>query len=86
MDKMEKHLEKCMYETLAKSFTAYHGFVKDQKENLYNEYFNYASKLPKSQRFGKSSMVLAQALNLLKYRDCKEKFKPLKFTPHLVEI
>lgn len=48
--------------------------------------FTYASKLPESQRFGKSTMILAQALNLLKYKDNIDMFKPLKFNPLLVEI
>ena len=50
---------------------AYYSITKTKDCN-YSEYFTYASKLPKSQRFGKSSFVLAQALNLLKYMDyCK---------------
>ena len=42
--------------------------------------------MPESQRFGKSSMILAQALNLMKYKDNIDMFKPLKFNPLLVEI
>jgi len=63
---------------------AYRNFK--EKECMYSEYFTYASKLPESQRFGKSTMILSQALNLLKYKDNIEMFKPLKFNPLLVEI
>lgn len=59
---------------------------EEQKNCNYSEYFTYASKLPKSQRFGKSSFVLAQALNLLKYRGNADRFQPLKFKLQPVKI
>lgn len=65
---------------------AFQSLVTKEKECMYSEYFTYASKHPKSQRFGKSTMILAQVLNLLKYKDNIDMFKPLKFNPLLVEI
>jgi hypothetical protein len=86
IDRIEHAIKYGMQKIAYRNFRAYQSFVTKEKECIYSEYFTYASKLPKSQRFGKSSMILSQVLNLLKYQDCADKFKPLKFTPHLVEI
>lgn len=86
IDRIEHAIKYGMQKIVYRNFRAYQSFVTKEKECIYSEYFTYASKLPKSQRFGKSSMILSQVLNLLKYQDCADKFKPLKFTPHLVEI
>lgn len=86
VNRIEHKIEFGMSEILRRNYNAFHSFVTKAKDCNYSEYFTYASKLPKSQRFGKSSMILSQVLNLLKYQDNIDKFKPLKFTPHLVEI
>lgn len=69
-----------------RNFRTFQSFVTKEKECMYSEYFTHASKLPKSQRFGKSSIVLAQVLNLLKYMDIEDKFKPPKFNLQPVKI
>lgn len=86
IDRIEHALNYGMLKIAYRNFRAFQSFVTKDKECIYSEYFTYASKLPESQRFGKSSMILVQVLNLMKYRDFADKFKPLKFTPHLVEI
>lgn len=86
VNRIEHKIEFGMSEILRRNYNAFSSFVTKAKECNYSEYFTYASKLPKSQRFGKSSMILAQVLNLMKYKDSIDMFKPLKFTPHLVEI
>ncbi len=83
---IEESIKKRILIIMANSPRALAGFIKDQRKVLYNDYFTYASKLPKSQRHGKSSLVLAQALNLLKYSDSIECFRPARFIPQLVKI
>lgn len=86
IDRIEQSLNLGITKIVYRNFRAFQSYVTTEKECMYSEYFTYASKLPESQRFGKSTMILSQVLNLMKYRDFAEKFKPLKFTPHLVEI
>lgn len=86
IDRIEHAIKYGMQKIAYRNFRAFQSFVTKEKECMYSEYFTYASKLPKSQRFGKSAMILSQVLNLLKYQDCADKFKPLKFTPQLVKI
>lgn len=86
IDSIEHALKYGILKIAYRNFRAYQSFITKEKECMYTEYFTYASKLPKSQRFGKSTMILSQALNLLKYKDCIDMFKPLKFNPLLVEI
>lgn len=86
IDRIEHALKYGMRKIAYRNFRAFQSSVTKDKECIYSEYFTYASKLPKSQRFGKSTMILAQALNLLKYKDNIDMFKPLKFNPLLVEI
>ena len=86
VDPIELSLNYGITKIVARNFRAFQCYVTTAKECMYSEYFTYASKLPKSQRFGKSSMILSQVLNLLKYQDCADKFKPLRFTPQLVKI
>lgn len=86
IDRIEHAINYGMQKIMLRNFMAFQSFVTKEKECIYSEYFTYASNLPKSQRFGKSTMILSQVLNLLKYQDFSDKFKPLKFTPHLVEI
>lgn len=86
IDRIEHAIKYGMQKIAYRNFRAFQSFVTKEKECMYSEYFTYASKLPKSQRFGKSAMILSQVLNLLKYQDCADKFKPLRFTPQLVEI
>ena len=86
VNRIEHKIEFGMSEILRRNYNAFSSFVTKAKECNYSEYFTYASKLPKSQRFGKSSIVLAQVLNLLKYMDNADKFKPLKFNLQPVKI
>ena len=86
IDRIEHAINYSMRKIAYRNFRAFQSSVTKDKECIYSEYFTYASKLPESQRFGKSTMILSQVLNLMKYRDFADKFKPLKFTPHLVEI
>lgn len=86
IDRIEQALKYGMRKIAYRNFRAFQSPVTKGKECIYSEYFTYASKLPESQRFGKSSMILAQALNLMKYKDNIDMFKPLKFNPLLVEI
>ena len=86
IDRIEHALKYGMLKIAYRNFRAFQSFVTKDKECIYSEYFTYASKLPESQRFGKSSMILAQVLNLMKYKDNIDMFKPLKFNPLLVEI
>lgn len=69
LNRIEHKIEFGMFEILRRNYKAFSSFVTKAKDCNYSEYFTYASKLPKSQRFEKSSFVLAQALNLLKYMD-----------------
>lgn len=82
---IEESIKRRMLLLMANSPRAFIGFIKDQRKVLYNDYFTYASKFPKSQRFGKS-LVLAQAFNLMKYCDCIECFRPVRFSPQLLKI
>lgn len=68
IDCIEHAIKYGMQKIAYRNFRAFQSFVTKEKECMYSEYFTYASKLPKSQRFVMSSFVLAQALNLLKYR------------------
>ena len=86
IDRIEHAIKYGMRKIAYRNFRAFQSFVTKDKECVYSEYFTYASKLPKSQRFGKSSMILSQVLNLMKYKDNIDMFKPLKFNPLLVEI
>lgn len=86
IDRIEHAIKFGMRKIVYRNFMAFRSSVIKDKECIYSEYFTYARKLPESQRFGKSSMILSQALNLLKYKDNIEMFKPLKFNPLLVEI
>lgn len=86
IDRIEHAINYGMRKIAYRNFRAFQSFVTKDKECIYSEYFTYASKLPESQRFGKSSMILTQVLNLMKYKDNIDMFKPLKFNPLLVEI
>lgn len=86
IDRIEHAIKYGMQKIAYRNFRAFQSFVTKEKECIYSEYFTYASKLPKSLRFGKTTMILSQVLNLLKYKDNIEMFKPLKFNPLLVEI
>lgn len=86
IDRIKHALKYGMLEIAYRNVWAFQSSVTKDKECMYSEYFTYASKLPESQRFGKTTMILSQALNLLKYKDSIEMFKPLKFNPLLVEI
>lgn len=86
VNRIENKIEFGMSEILRRNYNAFSSFVTKAKECNYSEYFTYASKLPKSQRFGKSTMILSQMLNLIKYQDFADKFKPLRFKPQLMKI
>ena len=86
IDRIEHALNYRMRKIAYRNFRAFQSFVTKEKECMYSEYFTYASKLPESQRFGKYTMILSQVLNLSKYKDNIDMFKPLKFNPLLVEI
>lgn len=86
VNRIEHKIEFGMSEILRRNYKAFSSYVTKAKECNYSEYFTYASKLQKSQRFGKSSIVLAQALNLLKYMDNADRFQPLKFKLQPVKI
>ena len=86
VNRIENKIEFGMSEILRRNYNAFSSFVTKAKECNYSEYFTYASKLPKSQRFGKSTMILSQMLNLIKYQDFADKFKPLWFKPQLMKI
>lgn len=86
IDCIEHAIKYGMQKIAYRNFRAFQSFVTKEKECIYSEYFTYASKLPKSQRFGKSSIVLAQVLNLLKYMDYADRFQPLKFKLQPVKI
>lgn len=87
IDRIEHAIKYGMQKIMLRNFRAFQSFVTKEKECMYSEYFfKYASKLPESQRFGKSSIVLAQALNLLKYMDNADRFQPLKFNLQPVKI
>ena len=87
IDRIEHAIKYGMQKIMLRNFSAFQSFVTKEKECMYSEYFfKYSSKLPESQRFGKSSIVLAQALNLLKYMDNADRFKPLKFKLQPVKI
>lgn len=86
IDRIEHALKYGMRKIAYRNIRSFQSFVTKEKDCIYSEYFTYASKLPESQRFGKSTMILSQVLNLLKYKDNIDMFKPLKFNPLLVEI
>lgn len=86
VNRIEHKIEYGMFEILRRNYNAFSSFVTKEKECIYSEYFTYANKLPKLKRFGKSSIVLAQALNLLKYMDNADRFQPLKFKLQPVKI
>lgn len=86
IDSIEQALKYGMRKIAYRNIRAFQSSVTKNKECIYSEYFTYASKLPESQRFGKSTMILAQVLNLMKYKDNIDMFKPLKFNPLLMEI
>ena len=86
IDRIEHAIKYGMLKIAYRNFRAFQSSVTKDKECIHSEYFTYASKLPESQRFGKSSMILAQVLNLMKYKDSIDMFKPLEFNPLLVEI
>ena len=74
IDRIEHDLKYGMRKIAYRNFRAFPSSVTI-KECIYSEYFTYASKLPESQRFGRSSMILAQVLNLMKYKDSIDMFK-----------
>lgn len=87
IDRIEHALKYGMRKIAYRNFRAFQSLVTKEKEFMYSEYFfKYASKLPESQRFGKSSIVLAKVLNLLKYMDNADRFQPLKFNLQPVKI
>lgn len=86
IDRIEHAINYRMRKIAYRNFRAFQSFVTKEKECMYSEYFTYASKLPESHRFGKSTMILSQVLNLSKYKDNIDMFKPLKFNQLLVEI
>lgn len=86
IDRIEHAIKYGMQKIMWRNFRAYQSFFNKEKECMYSEYFTYASNLPKSMRFGKTTMILSQVLNLIKYQDFADKFKLLRFKPQLVKI
>lgn len=86
IDRIEHAINFGMREIAYRNFRAFQSYLTKEKECIYSEYFTYASKFPKSMRFGKTTMILSQVLNLIKYQDFADKFNPLRFKPQLVKI